>query len=138
MNKPKKFPILIVYNIILWSLTVCAISFVLYKKITPSYSQESLNAIYSVNTPDLYSKDVITQTFISTNNNLTLIEIALFYKEDISQDAQVRVQLLHEEEVIMEQDLTVAACPNQAFIPFHTLVTNCQGEEFMKIGRAHV
>lgn len=131
MDKRTKSSGFILLNIIFWFFAVFAMIFVFFKKLTPSYSQETLHAVNFITTPDLYSNDVITQTFTSTYHKLTSIDIALSYEENISLDAQVRIQLLHGEEIIMEQDLTVRACPNQSFLTLSTDVSDCQGDEFI-------
>lgn len=131
MDKPIKSRKIIFFNFILWFLAVCAMLFVFFKKLTPSYSQETLHAVNFITTPDLYSEDVISQTFTSTYDNLSSIDIALSYEDNISQNACVRIQLLHGEDIIMEQDLAVRACPNQSFLSLQTNVSDCQDEEFI-------
>lgn len=130
MTKSAKSLILILLQIILWLLAVCAMIFIFHKKLSPLYSEETSNATHFITTPDLLSGDVLTQTFISTYDRLNTIDIAFSYEDDISQDTMVQIRILHGEEVIVKQDLSVRACPNNSFLSLRTDVSGCQGEIF--------
>lgn len=91
---------------------------ILIKKTTPLYTLESLNSSAPINTLPLNPTDSITGTFQVTSDYLEEIKIAFSFDEDISTNTIANVLILHEDEVIIEQPLEIAALPNRTFITF--------------------
>lgn len=130
MIKPAKTRILFLLQIVIWLLAVCMMVFVLIRKMTPIYSDETLNAAHFITTPELLPGDTVTQTFTSSYDKLTNVDIALCYADDISENATVLLQVLKEDTVIVQQALSVRACPNNSFLSLSVKASDCLGDLF--------
>lgn len=112
----------------IWLLAFCLMIFLFVRKLTPVYTQESLNSFYFTTTPALRPGDALTQNFTPTQDKLYSIDIAFSYDETISDDAVARISLLCGSEVLLDQVLNINVCPNNAFLTLYTDLLGCAGD----------
>ncbi|MCH5343094.1 MAG: hypothetical protein J1E64_03570 [Acetatifactor sp.] len=117
-------------QIIIWLLAVCMMIFVLNRKLAPVYTDETLNAAHFITTPELLPGDAVTQSFTSSYDKLTNVDVALCYDADISENAAALIQVLREDTVIVQQPLSVRSCPNSSFLSLSVKTSDCLGDHF--------
>ena len=113
---------------IIWILAVCAMLFNFYRKATPIYTQEYLNSVHPVNTPELKPGEYVSQSFRSSYDYLYNVGVAISYQNDISEDTSILIQVLSGEELVVEQALSIWYCPDSSFCTLFTNLQDCQGK----------
>lgn len=113
---------------VIWISAVCMMTFVFYKKTVPIYTQEYLNSVLPLNTPELNPGESVSQSFRSSFDHLYSVAVAISYHDNIPEDASVLIQILSGEELIVEQTLNIRYCPNSAFCTLITDLQDCQGK----------
>lgn len=122
----KNFTFHIGIQCIIWTLAICMMAFIFYKKITPVYTQEYLNSVLPFNTPELNPGDSVSQSFRSSLDHLYSVGVAISYHDDLPEDASVLIQVLAGDELIVEQSLGIRYCPNSSFCTLVTDLQDCQ------------
>lgn len=127
-NKKSSRPFCIWIQCIIWLSAVCAIAFILHQKVTPLYSQELLNSVHPSTTPELKPGESVSQSFRSDYGYLHNAGVAISYRNDIPENTTALIQVLAEDELIVEQPLTLWYFPSNTFCPLGTDLPDCQGK----------
>lgn len=127
-DKKKPSPFQTALQCMIWFAAVCAMVFVFRQKVTPLYTQEQLNSVHPLATPELKPGDSVSQSFHATYDHLCRAGVALSYRSDIPVDTSALIQIWSEEVLLVEQPLTITAIPNDTFCPLHFDLTDCQGK----------
>lgn len=125
-DKKKPSPFQTALHCMIWFTAVCAAVFVFRQKVTPLYTQEQLNSVHPLSTPALKPGDSVSQSFTPTYDHLCRAGVALSYRSDIPADTSVLIQIWSEEELLVEQPLTIAAIPSDTFCPLNFDLADCQ------------
>ena len=115
--------------IIFWSLTIICMVFIFFKMLTPNYTSESIFTPYNITSKPLYSGDQIVQPCSPSMKHLESFDIAITYPETISPDAEVTIQLVCDNIVILEQPLQVVSIPNGSFLSLYAPIHDCKGKD---------
>lgn len=112
----------------IWLFAVCSMSFIFCKKITPLYTEDSLNSVQPIKTSELKPGESISQSFRSSYDHLYSVGVAISYQNDIPEDTAVLFQVLSEEKLIIEQPLSIWYVPDSGFFTLEADLQNCQNE----------
>lgn len=128
MNRIRNLTFRVLAQYIIWILAVCAMLLTFYRKATPIYTEETLNSVHPINTPELKPGEYVSQSFRSSYDCLYNVGVAISYQNDISEDTSVLIQVLSGEELVVEQGLSIWYCPDSSFCTLLTNLQDCQGE----------
>lgn len=94
-------------------LSVCAV----YVKAQPKQQEETVNAYTYLYTEPLQKGDSVEQTVWTSNDRLCTVEAAVSYEEGRTGQGTVLFEVLDQtQEVIVQQELELWACPNEGFL----------------------
>ena len=128
----KKF-IYTIVSITFWALTTISMVFVFFKMLTPNYTSESIFTPYNITTKALHSGDQIIQPFSPSMKHLESFDVAIAYPETTSPDAEVTIQLVCDNTIIMEQPLQIVSVPNGSFLSLYAPIRDCKGKDMQII-----
>lgn len=115
-------------RMILGTVLLLAMLAVFYAKRIAIYEDITLNSREPLDTLVLKPGDCLTQEMYLPYDYLDRISVALSFQEEISQDAEVLVEITGDGGSFMSQALHVNACPDGGFVDFHVGLDHCGGE----------
>lgn len=127
-EKKKRSAVRIILPCLVWLLALCAVVFVFCRKVTPLYTEESLNSVHPLNMPELGPGDSVSQSFSATYGHLCRAGVAISYQDDIPADTSALVQIWTEDTLLVEQPFTVTAIPSDTFCPLRFDLSDCLGK----------
>ena len=111
---------------IIWLPAVCAIAFIFCKKITPLYTDITLNSVSPIKTAVLKPGESISQSFPASYSHLYTVGVAVSYQDNMPDDTTVLFQVFSDEELIVEQPLSIWYLPDSGFCTLGTDLPDCQ------------
>lgn len=110
---------------LVWVLAIFSAPNVLFSKSTPIFKQIIINDGTGKTTPLLSPGDSVRQSFQLNASYLESVGLAFSYENSALESGNMRIQFYHGTDLIADQPLILAACPQRTFLSFHLGLEHC-------------